>query len=175
MVFLDKYGWPVERIRGHRLVNFLRLLLHTRRIRRGRWDGCRIVRTALAEGGAAGPPSDTVRHLPSRPKVVTLCGSTRFMDAFFEQGWRLTLEGVIVLSVGVCKHAEHHGGEALGGDVCERLDELHWRKIDLSDEILVLNVGGYIGESTRAEIEYATRTGKPVRYLEEVAEEGSGG
>ncbi len=112
------------------------------------------------------PPADTVRLLPAKPQVVTLCGSTRFMEAFFDEGFRLTLEGVIVLSIGVCKHAEHHGAEALGGDVCERLDELHWRKIDLSDEILVLNVGGYIGDSTRAEIEYAKRTGKPVRYLE---------
>ena len=92
------------------------------------------------------------------------------MEAFFDEGWRLTLEGVIVLGVGVCKHAEDHGGEALGGNVCDRLDELHWRKIDLSDEIFVLNVGGYIGNSTRKEIEYAERTGKPVLYLEPIGE-----
>ena len=115
------------------------------------------------------PPQDTVRLLPARPTVVTLCGSTRFMDAFFEVGWQLTLQGKIVLSVGVCKHAEDHGGEALGGDVCERLDELHWRKIDLSDEVMVLNVGGYIGESTQAEIEYAERVGKRVLFLEDRA------
>jgi hypothetical protein len=89
------------------------------------------------------------------------------MDAFSEVGWKLTLQGKIVLSVGVCKHAEDHGGEALGGDVCERLDELHWRKIDLSDEIMVLNIGGYVGESTQAEIEYAERVGKRVLFLEE--------
>ena len=115
------------------------------------------------------PPQDTVRLLPARPMVVTLCGSTRFMDAFFEVGWELTLQGKIVLSVGVCKHAEDHGGEALGGDVCERLDELHWRKIDLSDEIMVLNIDGYIGKSTQAEIEYAERVGKRVLFLEEPA------
>lgn len=100
------------------------------------------------------------------PKVVTLCGSTRFMEAFFDEGWRLTLEGVIVLSVGVCKHADSHGAEALGKDVAERLDTLHFHKIDLSDEIFVLNVGGYIGYSTGREINYAKKIGVPVRYLE---------
>ena len=90
------------------------------------------------------------------------------MEWFFEAGWQLTLDGIIVLSVGVCKHAEHHGAEALGENVAEKLDELHWRKIDLSDRILVLNVGGYIGDSTRKEINYANRTGKRVTYLEEI-------
>ena len=56
----------------------------------------------------------------SKPRVVCLCGSTRFMDAFFDEGWRETLEGRIVLSVGVCKHAEDHGGEALGPGVAAR-------------------------------------------------------
>ncbi|KKK55873.1 hypothetical protein LCGC14_3070170, partial [marine sediment metagenome] len=100
---------------------------------------------------------------------VCLCGSTRFMDAFHETGWQLTLAGYIVLSVGVCKHAEHHGGEALGQDVADKLDELHKRKIDLADWVLVLNVDGHIGDSTRAEIEYATVKGKQISYL---AEEG---
>ena len=72
----------------------------------------------------------------------------------------------IVLSVGVCKHAEHHGAEALGPDVVERLDTLHFRKIDLADEVLILNVGGYIGESTRNELEYAKKMGKVIRFLE---------
>jgi len=114
------------------------------------------------------PPADTVHLLPVKPEVVCLCGSTRFMEWFFEAGWQLTLDGIIVLSVGVCKHAEHHGAEALGENVAEKLDELHWRKIDLSDRILVLNVGGYIGDSTRKEINYANRTGKRVTYLEEI-------
>ena len=102
-----------------------------------------------------------------KPKVVCLCGSTRFMETFFEVGWDFTLKGYIVLSVGVCKHAEHHGAEALGEDVVRRLDELHLRKIDLADEVFVLNVNGYIGESTGKEIEYAKKTGKPISYLEE--------
>jgi hypothetical protein len=57
-----------------------------------------------------------------RPRIVCLCGSTRFMDAFFEAGWTETLEGKIVLSVGVCKHAADHGGEALGPEVSAMLD-----------------------------------------------------
>ncbi len=109
---------------------------------------------------------------PAKPKIVCLCGSTRFMDAFFGAGWRETMSGKIVLSVGVAKHIQTddggHVGEALGPDVCAFLDELHKRKIDLADEVLVLNVGGYIGESTRSEIEYARAHGKPVRYLEAV-------
>jgi hypothetical protein len=100
------------------------------------------------------------------PQIVCLCGSTRFMDAFHDAGWQLTLDGQIVLSVGVCKHAEDHGGEALGEDVAQRLDELHFRKIDLADRVLILNVGGYIGESTRREIEYAKGLGKVLTYLE---------
>ncbi len=101
-----------------------------------------------------------------QPDIVCLCGSTRFMDAFFEAGWKFTLEGKIVLSVGVCKHAEHHGAEALGQNIADKLDELHLRKIDLADSVFVLNVGGYIGESTRKEIEYAEKKNKPIDYLE---------
>ena len=88
------------------------------------------------------------------------------MEAFFEAGWQETLAGKIVLSVGVCKHAADHGAEALGEDVVRRLDELHLRKIDLADEVLILNVGGYIGESTRRELAYARKKGKRLRFLE---------
>lgn len=108
----------------------------------------------------------TVEDLKTKPEIICLCGSTRFMDAFFEAGWRFTLQGKIVLSVGVCKHAEDHGGEALGQEVADMLDELHYRKIDLADSVFVLNVGGYIGESTQKEIEYAEDKGKPIGYLE---------
>ncbi len=102
------------------------------------------------------------------PTVVTLCGSTRFMDTFMEEAWRLTLEGKIVLSVGVSRHGPaDHVGEWLGEDVCAMLDELHLRKIDLSDEILVLNVEGYVGESTSKEIEYARSQGKVIKWLED--------
>jgi hypothetical protein len=114
------------------------------------------------------------RSVPANtPMIICLCGSTRFMDAFHEAGWYFTLEGYIVLSVGVCKHAEDHGGEALGQDVADKLDELHLRKIDLADQVMILNVGGYIGESTRKELEYAKSKGKPVLFLEPTDEETS--
>jgi hypothetical protein len=101
----------------------------------------------------------------SKPKVITLCGSTRFR-AEYEQAIRvLTLQGMIVISVGLFGHQE---AMDLDGPVKERLDELHLRKIDISDEIFVINPGGYIGESTRREVEYATLNRKVVKYLEAV-------
>ncbi len=101
-------------------------------------------------------------------KVITLCGSTRFKDAFMETQKRLTLEGNIVISVGLFGHS---GDEEVWAEgTKEMLDDMHRRKIDMADEIYVVNVGGYIGASTRSEIEYAEATGKIVRYLE-----GSGG
>lgn len=102
-----------------------------------------------------------------RPTIVCLCGSTRFFDEFRRQNLRLTLAGVIVLSIGCDTKAdgdiaEIHDVEQAKAD----LDELHKRKIDLADEVLVLNVGGYTGDSTRSEIDYALRRGKPITYLE---------
>ncbi len=97
--------------------------------------------------------------------VITLCGSTRFRDAFMEAQKRLTLEGNIVISVGMFGHAGDD--EVWKPGTKEMLDDMHKRKIDMADEIYVINVGGYIGESTRSEIEYARRTGKAVRFLEE--------
>ena len=97
--------------------------------------------------------------------VVTLCGSTRFKDTFMEIQKRLTLQGYIVISVGLFGHA---GDEEVWTEgIKEMLDDMHKRKIDMADEIFVINVDGYIGSSTRSEIEYARKTGKPVRYLEE--------
>ena len=104
--------------------------------------------------------------------VVTLCGSTRFKNEFMEAQKRLTLEGRIVISVGLFGHSgdsEVWDGmdEGTLSKTKEMLDDMHKRKIDMADEIFVINVGGYIGSSTRSEIEYARKTGKPVRYLEE--------
>ena len=100
----------------------------------------------------------------SKYKVVTLCGSTRFKDTFMEVQKRLTLQGCIVISVGLFGHA---GDEEVWTEgTKEMLDDMHKRKIDMADEIFVINVDGYIGSSTRSEIEYARKTGKPVRYLE---------
>lgn len=106
------------------------------------------------------------KYFKTKPEVVCLCGSTKFMEQFFDIGWKFTLEGKIVLSVGVCRHAEHHGAEAIGAEVADKLDELHCRKIDLADTVFVLNVGGYIGHSTQKEIDYAESTGKAIVYLE---------
>ncbi len=101
-----------------------------------------------------------------RPKVVTLCGSTRFKSEFLETAKSETLEGRIVLMPNVFGHSgDLHPEDFVSGKTKVSLDELHWHKIDLSDEILVLNVGGYVGDSTRKEIDYALRTGKPVRYI----------
>jgi hypothetical protein len=96
-------------------------------------------------------------------KIITLCGSTRFKDEFLSEQKRLTLEGNIVISVGLFGHAGDT--EVWSDSTKEMLDDMHKRKIDLADEIFVINVDGYIGSSTRSEIEYATKTGKTVKYL----------
>lgn len=105
-------------------------------------------------------------------KVITLCGSTRFKDEFMEVQKRLTLEGNIVISVGLFGHSGDNEvwdnmDEGTLTKTKEMLDDMHKRKIDMADEIFVINVGGYIGSSTRSEIDYAQTTGKLVRYLEE--------
>jgi len=105
-----------------------------------------------------------------KPTVVCLCGSTRFYEAFAKANLDETLAGKIVLTIGMTTQSDAelfaHLSEEERVRIKADLDELHRRKIDLSDEILVLNVGGYIGESTQGEIEYARKTGKKIRYLE---------
>lgn len=106
-------------------------------------------------------------------KVITLCGSTRFKDEFMRVQKELTLKGNIVISVGLFGHSGddevwENMDEGTLTKTKEMLDDMHKRKIDMSDEIFVINVGGYIGESTRSEIKYAKEHGKKVRYLEEV-------
>ena len=96
-------------------------------------------------------------------KIITLCGSTKFKDEFIAEQKRLTLEGNIVISVGLFGHS---GDEDVWLEKTKMmLDDMHKRKIDLADEIFVINVGGYIGLSTRGEIEYALKIGKTVRYM----------
>lgn len=97
-------------------------------------------------------------------KVITLCGSTRFKEQFLETQKRLTLAGNIVISVGLFGHSGDN--EVWTDGTKEMLDDMHKRKIDMADSIYVINVGGYIGESTRSEIEYAKKNGKDVQYLE---------
>ena len=97
-------------------------------------------------------------------KVITLCGSTRFKDQFLEAQKRLTLEGNIVISVGLFGHSGDD--EVWTEGIKEMLDNMHKRKIDMADAIYVINVGGYIGESTRSEIDYARKNGKEILSLE---------
>lgn len=106
-------------------------------------------------------------------KIVTLCGSTKFKKEFLEIQKKLTLLGYIVISVGLFGHSgDNEVWENMDEGTLTKtksmLDDMHKRKIDLSDMIYVINVGGYIGESTRSEIEYAISTGKEVHYLENV-------
>ena len=100
--------------------------------------------------------------LGARRKIITLCCSTRFKQAYIDWNARLTLQGHIVLSVGLFAHAD---GVPLTPEQKADLDALHKAKIAISDEIMVLDVGGYIGESTRSEIAFAEAHGIPVRYL----------
>lgn len=102
-----------------------------------------------------------------RPRIVVLCGSTRFVDEFNRQRKALTEAGEIVLSIEVVTtQAREDDPQHCDPALKARLDELHKRKIDLADYCLILNCGGYIGESTRSEIEYAERLGKEIHYLE---------
>lgn len=105
-----------------------------------------------------------------KPKIVCICGSSRFYDAYQKAEYEETMAGRIYLSIGFYPHCSKlNHGEGVGHNSKEKimLDELHKRKIDLADEVLVLNVGGYVGESTQSEIEYAKNLGKKIRWLEE--------
>jgi hypothetical protein len=103
---------------------------------------------------------------PDQPTVVVLCGSTRYWDAFTEAALYETAAGRIVLAPGCNLKTPHPLWDT--PDKADRLksmlDNLHLRKIDLADEVLVVNPDGYIGESTRREIAYARQLGKPIRY-----------
>lgn len=92
--------------------------------------------------------------------VITLCGSTRFEREYYELNRDLTLAGNVVFSCGVFK-----GPSGESDEVKVLLDDIHKQKIDMSDEIFVINKGGYIGESTRSEIEYAKKNNKKITYL----------
>jgi DnaJ-class molecular chaperone len=103
------------------------------------------------------------------PRIVCLCGSTKFYEHFQRANYNETMAGRIVLSVGFFPHSSKKAhGQKLGCTEREKkkLDRLHKRKIDLADEVLVINVKGYVGSSTRSEIEYAKKTGKKIRWLD---------
>lgn len=99
-----------------------------------------------------------------KPTIVTLCGSTRFKDAFQKAMLDETLAGKIVLTVGCMTHSDSQLN--ISEEQKMKLDRLHMHKINLSDEILVLNIGGYVGESTSREIAYAYKIMKKIQWLE---------
>lgn len=108
----------------------------------------------------------------TRPRIYTLCGSTRFPPAFELANMHLSLQGHIVIGLGMMGHAdEPRGARFLTSDgnentlVKQGLDRLHFHKIDLSDAIYVVNVGGYVGSSTRKEVAYARSSGKSVEWM----------
>ena len=100
----------------------------------------------------------------NRPEIVCLCGSTKFLDKFDEYQLKLTLEYKIVLTIGTHRPVARQYADGLDKKKT-LLDALHKEKIELSDYILVLDVGGYIGSSTRSEIDHAHKLNKPVKYL----------
>lgn len=103
--------------------------------------------------------------MPDRPEIVCICGSTRFVDEMSAANRDLTFAGVIVVAPGVFLRAEdRQADQSLTGEQKSALDALHLRKIDLADRVLVVNPGGYIGESTSREIAYARAAGKPVSF-----------
>ena len=99
--------------------------------------------------------------MPDRPEIVCICGSTRFVTEMRAANRDLTLAGVIVVAPG-------EADEVVTDEQKAALDALHLRKIDLADRVLVVNPGGYVGESTRREIAYAEATGTPVEFTDPV-------
>lgn len=94
-----------------------------------------------------------------RPEIVCICGSARFMTELREANRRLTFAGIIVV-------APSDADESPTPEQKTVLDALHLRKIDLADRVLIVNPGGYIGESTKREIAYARAAGKPITFTD---------
>jgi len=107
--------------------------------------------------------------VPDRPEIVCICGSTRFVDEMRAANRDLTFGGVIVVAPGVFLRTEdHEADELITNEQKAALAALHLRKIDLADRVLIVNPGGYIGESTSREIAYAHATGKPISFADPV-------
>jgi hypothetical protein len=122
------------------------------------------IKQLLLSQPANGDKSEAI----DRPKIICFCGSTRFTAEMLLTSWAFAKMGYLTLHWNIlpdtCDGKSHHRAEEQG---CKELmDELHKRKIDLADEVFVININGYIGESTRSEIEYAEAHGKEIKYLE---------
>lgn len=104
-----------------------------------------------------------------RPIIVCLCGSAKFKDAFTKAQLEETLAGKIVLTMGCNLKSDTEIFGSLSWQELQKvklnLDHLHFRKIEMADEVLVLNVGGYIGLSTCDELWYAHTLNKKIRWL----------
>ena len=97
--------------------------------------------------------------------VITLCGSIKFKNEFMKVQEELTLDGNIVFIPNFFNNLK---GE-INKETKKMLYEMHRQKIDMSNEVYVINCGGYIGESTKSEIEYAKANGKMISYLEDIS------
>ena len=96
--------------------------------------------------------------------IITLCGSIKFKSEFMKVQEELTLNGNIVFMPNFFDNLK----DEINIETKKMLDEMHKRKIDMADEIFVINKNGYIGSSTKSEIEYATKHNKKVNYLEPI-------
>jgi len=103
-----------------------------------------------------------------KPKIITLCGSTRFTGEMLDEAWRLTKLGILVIHWNVLNSpvAFSHGAEREGDKIKKVIDDLYLHKVAMADEVRVINIGGYIGDSTRNELRHAVKLGKPITWLE---------
>ncbi|MDF1489090.1 hypothetical protein [Tessaracoccus caeni] len=123
--------------------------------------------SSAASFGAGWKVPDVLREpVDGRPRIVCICGSTRFRDEMADANRWLTLAGAIVVAPAVFQHR----GDVIAEEQKEGLDALHLRKIDLADAVFVVDPGGYVGESTSREIAYAESHGTPVVRLSALAE-----
>ena len=109
----------------------------------------------------------TPQSADGEAKVITLCGSTKFEAEFAEVNQRLTMDGCVVISLGMFSLPDlpDYDWTADSSDLKGRLGAVHFQKVRMADEVYIVDQGGYVGESTRREIAYAESLGKPVRYL----------
>ena len=106
-----------------------------------------------------------MKNTNNKYNIITLCGSIKFKDEFIKVQEKLTIEGNIIFTPNFFSNIKK---EDIDEETKKMLDGMHRQKIDMSDEIYVINLGGYIGESTKAEIEYAKAKGKKISYLESI-------
>ena len=121
------------------------------------------IRKAYEKGFDRGIEKATESH---KYPIITLCGSTKFKDDFIRVQKELTLKGYIVISVGLFGHSGDD--EVWKENTKEMLDDMHKHKIDMADSIYVINKDGYIGDSTKSEIEYAKKHNKEIKYMESI-------